>query len=145
MLTRREFLGHAVEVTVGLVLVPFTITSCSSSSSESEVVRTTSPTEPGCDGAGATSSVAEGHAHSLCVPAATLSGPPPEGVTLATTTSLDHQHEVKLTQAQLETIAAGGSVSVVTSVTNGHTHGFSIRRASQPSTSPTVPGPGFPY
>jgi hypothetical protein len=140
MLTRREFLSHAVEATVGFVVAPFAIGACSSSSSDDgSLVRTTSPTEPACDGAAASSTVSDSHVHTVCVPLSNLSAPPPEGVRLATSTTLDHRHDVTLTVADLVTVAAGGTATVVTTVVNGHTHGFTVRRATRPTSTGSGP------
>lgn len=121
------------------MLVPFTIGACSSSSNDGNVVASTSPTEPACDGAAASSTVEDSHVHTVCVPASNLASPPAEGVRLATSTSLDHQHGISLSAAELSAIAGGGTATVVTTVVNGHTHGFAIRRETRPA--PAGPGP----
>jgi hypothetical protein len=63
------------------------------------------------------------HAHILYVPLQLMSAPPRKGVTLSTTRMFLHSHEVALTEAQLITVAGGGTVQVKD--TDG-THTFSI-------------------
>ncbi len=108
MLNRREFLSRA---TVSLLLVP--VAACSSSNGST----------PSCDGLDATSSVALGHTHTVCVLQTDLTSPPSAGVTY-TTSGPDPTHMVSLTAAQLAMIQAGQTVTVTTSVANNHTHQF---------------------
>jgi len=61
------------------------------------------------------------HSHILYVPLQLFRVPPQQGVTLSTTWAFLHFHDVALTQAQLVTIARGGTVRV-----SGGTHTFSI-------------------
>ena len=63
------------------------------------------------------------HTHLLYVPLQFFRAPPREGVTLSTTWTFLHSHEVALTQAQLVTVARGGSVQVKDSA---GAHTFSI-------------------
>lgn len=129
MLTRREFLSTA---TVTLLLVPI---ACSSNNGSYGTGSSTNPTEP-CDGAGATSSVTQGHTHMICVPASDLSSPPAAGAQYTTTSANGHTHTVSLTQDQLTSIARGETVNVTTSSTNGHTHAFSVARTGGGQSSP---------
>lgn len=116
MQTRREFLAGA---TVTLILVPVAAACASSSGGGGG---------GGCDGLDATSSVAQGHTHTLCVPRTDLTSPPAGGMTY-TTSGPDPTHTVTLTQAQLEAIESGQTVQVTTSVANGHTHDFVLQNA----------------
>lgn len=120
MLSRRDFL-------VTLVFTPL-IPACASSDSG-----ITAPA-PACDGAGETSTVSQEHAHTLCVPAAALAGPDPSGATLATSTTNGHVHDVTFTQAQLVSIAQGGSVVVATSPGPGHFHEFTVQSSTSTPT-----------
>ena len=61
------------------------------------------------------------HSHILYVPLQLFRAPPPQGVTLSTTWTFLHFHEVALTQAQLVTVARGGTVQV-----EAGAHTFSI-------------------
>ena len=63
------------------------------------------------------------HSHLLYVPRRLFSAPPREGVTLSTTRTFLHTHQVALTQTQLVSVARGGTVRVKDS---GGTHAFSI-------------------
>ena len=63
------------------------------------------------------------HSHVLYVPLQLFRAPPRQGVTLSTTWTFLHAHEVALTRAQLVTVARGGMVQVNDS---GGAHTFSI-------------------
>jgi hypothetical protein len=63
------------------------------------------------------------HSHILYVPLQLFRAPPRQGVTLSTTRKFLHSHEVALTQAQLITVARGGTVEVTDSI---EAHTFSI-------------------
>ena len=63
------------------------------------------------------------HSHLLCVPLQLFRAPPRQGVTLSTTWKFFHSHKVALTQAQLVTVARGGTVEVEDSI---GAHTFSI-------------------
>lgn len=123
MESRREFLRHA---TVTLLLVPLGAAACSGDNGTSASAVTGTSDAGGCDGVGATSTVVAGHAHTVCVTAAALSSPPAGGMTFTTSLSVDHQHTVSLTQAQLRILAAGGEVTVETSVVLSHSHEFML-------------------
>jgi hypothetical protein len=146
MLNRREFLSLGTGGVVTLVLTRV-IVGCGSSSSDNTSTTSTNPTIPGCDGAGETSTVTQGHTHDLCVPASDLSSPPAGGATYTTSISVGHDHNVTLTQAQLTTVSQGGAVTVTTSTVTGHTHDFSVQKAAQqvtPAPQPTT-GTGGGY
>ncbi|HEY1691637.1 MAG TPA: hypothetical protein VGG39_05730 [Polyangiaceae bacterium] len=117
MQTRREFLSHVATVT--LFLVPLAEAACSSSSGNGS-------SSGSCDGLDPTSTVALGHTHTVCVPSADLSNPPSGGATY-TTSGPDPTHTITLTQAQLQSIQSGQSVTVTTSVANNHTHDFTLQ------------------
>ena len=125
MLTRRELLGR---VTTTLLLSP-TLSSCSSDSGS------TPDAAPACNGVSTTSTVDAAHTHTLCVLTSDLTAPPAAGVTYHTSVDGNHDHTVTLSQAQLQTIETGGSVTVTSSNTvdpytgNPHTHGFTIMMA----------------
>jgi hypothetical protein len=63
------------------------------------------------------------HSHLLYVPLQLFRAPRREGVTLSTTRTFFHSHEVALTQAQLVTVARGGTARVKDSL---GVHTFSI-------------------
>jgi hypothetical protein len=82
-----------------------------------------------CDGAGSTSSVFGDHRHFLCVPLADLTTPPAGGKTYDSTASEGHIHQVTLSAADFPSINAGQTVTVTSTVADGHTHTFALRRA----------------
>src|SRR5882724_2984249 len=90
MVTRREVMSEAGYV--ALLLVPVVV-GCGSSSSASN----------GCDGLGSTSSVVQGHSHTVCIPSADLMTPPQGGATY-TTSGPDPTHTITLSAAQLSAI-----------------------------------------
>jgi hypothetical protein len=117
MESRRDFLKRAQ---VTLLLVPIAGlagVACGNSSGGSS---------SGCDGPDPTSSVTNGHTHTVCVESTDLTTPPANGVTFTTSVTEDHTHTVSLTQTQLQTIAMGQEVTVPTSVNAGHMHTFMI-------------------
>lgn len=115
MQSRREFLSAA---SVTLLMIP--LVACGSSSDGSTGTGQNSGL-PGCDGAGATSSVANNHTHTVCVPTADLTNPPAAGGSYETSTDLGHSHTVTLTQAQLQQIESGQSVTITsTGVSPNH-------------------------
>jgi hypothetical protein len=95
------------------------VAGCSSSSSGDENAAS-------CDGAGARTSTDSGHFHDLCIPAADLNDPP-AGATYQSTVVSGHTHSVELDESELASLAAGGSVSVTTSVDDGHVHTVTLR------------------
>lgn len=66
------------------------------------------------------------HSHLLYVPLKLFQDPPPKGVTLSTTRTYLHSHDVALTREQLVTVARGGALRVRD--TSG-THEFAIELA----------------
>jgi hypothetical protein len=145
MLNRREFLTTAAGGFVTLLLTPV-ISACGSEST-SGTSSTTNSTTPGCDGAGETSTVSQGHTHSLCVPASDLDSPSASGATYLTSITEGHQHMVTLTQAWLMAVAGGAKVTVTTSTMDGHTHDFNVQRVAPtvtlPPSNPPVKGPHY--
>lgn len=51
------------------------------------------------------------HVHDLLIPYAVLDAPPPQGITLTSTQSMLHQHNIALTQNELATVKQGGTVT----------------------------------
>ena len=71
------------------------------------------------------STVVNGHSHTVNVPASDQLHP--ADTTYTSSTSLSHAHMVTLTAAQLAAIASGGSVTVTSTVTGNHQHGFTFQ------------------
>jgi hypothetical protein len=114
---RRVFLieaGKAFPVVIGAI---YLIGCHSSSTSPSAVADVTS-----------TSTNVNNHIHTVNVPASDQMHPADTAYTSSNSSS--HTHMVTLTAAQLSSIAAGGSVTVtstVSSVTGNHTHDFTFQ------------------
>jgi hypothetical protein len=117
-MTRRELLSKS---TVLLLLVPVACSSSNATTIPSNLDAST------CNGVFELSTVTNNHTHTLCVPFTDLSAPPTAGVTYTTSTDDGHNHTVVLTQAQLQTIAGGSSVTVTTSTP--FPHDFTIKKA----------------
>jgi hypothetical protein len=119
MLNRREFVSGT---TIAFLLVP--LAACSSGGGA------TPGSASDCSGLSATSSVALGHTHTVCVLETDLTSRPAAGVTY--TTSLpDPMHTIFLTAAQLSMINGGQSVTVTTSTNGNHNHQFVLIRMDQ--------------
>ncbi|SRR5258706_10268580 len=118
-LTRRDLLASS---TVLLLFIPVAsaMTACGSSD-------TPSGNGNGCDGVFSTSSVTNSHTHTVCVASSDLSSPQASGATYTTSTDLNHNHTVQLTQAQLQSINGGASVTVRSS--EPAAHDFVIKKA----------------
>ncbi len=125
MLTRRRFLhGSLCTVGAGASLLFFP-SACGSSGTTSTM---TDPNEPACTVA--TSTVDAGHSHEICVAANDLDAPPAQGAIYTTSHDAGHTHEVALSAAHLEAIRTGETAVVQSSVADGHSHSFSIRRGA---------------
>jgi hypothetical protein len=84
-----------------------------------------------------TSSVDDGHTHTVCVPSTDLANPPSAGATYTTSPPESGGmvisgalHTVTLTAAQLSMIEGGQSLTVTTSTDGGHNHQFVLTMAS---------------
>ncbi len=75
-----------------------------------------------------TSTNVNGHTHTLIVQAEELNDTPASGVSRDTSEALGHTHNVELSELELDEIAAGGTVTVTTSVEDGHSHTFEFSR-----------------
>jgi hypothetical protein len=116
-MNRREFLSRSM-TTLLIIPVAGGIAACGSDSP--------SPS-PTCDGVLTTSTVTEGHTHTLCVPTGDLTNPPSAGQTYTTSMNAAHTHTVTLTQQQLQMINTGGTVTVTSS--SPASHDFMIHKA----------------
>jgi hypothetical protein len=76
-----------------------------------------------------TSSSVSGHEHQVTLEVALFASPPTSGVTRETTVADGHTHMVTLTMDELQTIAAGGTVSKDTTITQSHLHTFVFMNA----------------
>jgi hypothetical protein len=147
MQNRRQFLCTAIKgatgATVTLLLTP--LLGCKSENETTTPTpapaTTVNPTTPACDGAGATSTYVLNHSHTVCVPLADINAPPAAGMTYTTSSAssdlvTSHNHQVSLTQAQLMSLAAGQTIVMTTSVSQSHTHDFSLVENGPSTTAP---------
>jgi Putative Ig domain len=75
-----------------------------------------------------TSSISQGHTHQVTISGADIDNPPSANKTINTTTSSYHYHTITLTPQDYQTLKDGGEVTVTTSLVNGHTHTFAIKK-----------------
>jgi len=154
MQSRRQFLCTAIQniggASMTLLLAP--LIGCNDDDGLTVVpgpAVTTNPTEPGCDGAGAASTVTLDHNHTVCVPLADIAAPPAAGRSYPTSpASTDgHVHQVVLTQAQLIQLGANQTIVVTTTIIEAHTHDFSLveNGPSAPAPAPAPTPPPGPY
>ena len=116
MISRRQFVGD----TMVFVLIPV-VTGCGEEDDGHDGVD--------CDGAGATSSVDDGHSHTVCVAASDLMSPPSGGTRYTTSSDSGHTHEIELSSSQLTEIAGGGDVTITTSIVQAHSHTFLLKES----------------
>jgi hypothetical protein len=104
-------------------------------------VTSTSPTLA-CDGAGAESSITDGHTHAVCIPGSDIASvrAGSTGGAYTTTVTDGHSHGLVLDPPELETLHDGPTVTATTSVAQDHTHTFVLQRAT-PSTLPSAHPP----
>lgn len=88
-----------------------------------------------CDGAGAQSSVDQGHSHTVCVASSDLMNPPSSGARYTTSSAGGHTHEIELSAEQLTAIAGGSDVTVMTTVVDAHSHTFMLSMSSDSGSS----------
>jgi hypothetical protein len=74
-----------------------------------------------------TSSVDDGHRHTVTIERASLTDSPPAGVQRVTSSDTGHNHVVVLTEADLDTINAGQTVTRQSTEDDGHSHTFVFR------------------
>ena len=74
------------------------------------------------------SSVVNAHTHGFTLQVSEIDNPPPTGVNRDSALGAGHTHLVTLSAAELDTIAAGGTVTKETGDTFGHTHIFTFMR-----------------
>jgi hypothetical protein len=82
----------------------------------------TGTTRDDCNGTGADTNTVDNHAHFVCVPNSDLDNPPAAGAMYATSTSDGHSHAVTFTFDELQSLAQGQTIDVMTSLEDGHQH-----------------------
>jgi len=126
---RREFLQRSGMVLVGVAASRF-LTACGSDRRGTDVLATNLSVFS------VTSSVDQGHQHTINIIRTDLSAPPAAGVVYTTSIPLaayidDHTHTVSITSQQLTEINNGLTVTITSSPTTtatlpAHTHNFGI-------------------
>ena len=81
-----------------------------------------------------TSTVTLAHSHQVTISGTDIDNPPSANKTINTTEYGTagyggHYHTITLTPQDYQTIKDGGTVIVTTSVVNGHTHDFTIKKS----------------
>jgi hypothetical protein len=71
-----------------------------------------------------TSSIVEGHIHTIVLPNADLEAPPAAGVTYTSSSDLSHIHTVTITYQQLITVRDGGQVIITSSTSTDPSTGY---------------------
>jgi hypothetical protein len=132
MLTRRQLLTRGTTLLVLTPILGPVLAACSSddtSSSASAGGGADASSGGSCAGTDSTSTVSEGHTHTVCVLTTDLSNPPANGMTYTSSDVDGHTHNIMLTMAQLASINSGTQVTVTsTAAADGHTHDWSIAK-----------------
>jgi hypothetical protein len=108
---RRSFLW-------GLLVAPATALAGLSALLQACAGDSETPATAPCDGEVATMDL---HIHPTCLSQAVQMSPQPNNILSMEAGSTGHTHTVTLTDAQVNTVVAGGMVTVTSSM-NGHTH-----------------------
>ena len=74
-----------------------------------------------------TSSTDAGHNHTYQIMMSELSNPPTDGINRQTSVAAGHTHAVAITQAELQSIQSGQTVTKVSTTSSGHSHTFQFR------------------
>jgi len=83
------------------------------------------------------SSFAEAHFHTFSIDMSDFSAPPANGVSGPTSTADGHSHTVSVPAAMLANVAVGGTVTVNTSVVTDHQHVLTLVKVSSTGSSDT--------
>ena len=75
-----------------------------------------------------TSSTDSGHSHTYQIMMSELSNPSTAGISRETSLVSGHTHVVALTQAELQSIQNGQTVTKTSTASSGHTHTFQFRK-----------------
>jgi len=74
------------------------------------------------------SSTDSGHNHTYQIMMSELTNPPTAGVNRQTSLASGHTHVVAITQAELQSIQNGQTVTKTSTTSAGHTHTFQFRK-----------------
>jgi len=86
------------------------------------------PTTPSNDSHTFSSSTDQGHNHMVTISKTDVENPPSAGISLQTSESGGHVHTLAMTQAELQSVKNGNTVTVTASNSSGHTHTFDISK-----------------
>ena len=75
-----------------------------------------------------TSSTDAGHNHTYQIMMSELSNPPAAGINRQTSLASGHTHAVAITQAELQSIQSGQTVTKVSTTSSGHSHTFQFSK-----------------
>ena len=116
-MTRKEFLKFSIAgIAAGGALSLFP--SCSG---------TTEPQPPSAGGT-FTGSTSQGHTHSVTLQRTEVENPPADGISRQTTTNSGHTHTFAITQAELQAVNSGSTVTVTDSTVEAHSHSYQIQK-----------------
>jgi len=117
---RQEFLKSVLIYSLGGVLF-FRETACKGSTTPSSSGSST-------DSKSFTSSVDQGHSHTVSLSKTEVQSPPAAGISRQTSSSSGHTHTFAMSQDQLSSVNSGGTVVITTSTDSGHSHTFTIQK-----------------
>jgi hypothetical protein len=118
-ITRKQFLQAGAAT-----LVVTSLGACASDDGDSEDGADSGDDGGGDCSGGATANIATNHGHDMAVAAGDITAA--AAMDYDITGTADHSHTVSLTAADMDTLAAGESVSVTSSSDAGHTHQVTI-------------------
>ena len=75
-----------------------------------------------------TSSSEQSHTHVVTLFRSDIESPPASGISMETSISAGHFHQMTMTQQELIAVNNGTTVSIVTTVDSGHSHAFQIMK-----------------
>ncbi len=118
-MNRREFI---IQMGTALIAVPIALSleSCGNDNGGDVALPAT--------GFDVISTTEVGHNHSVRILNSDLASPLAGGVVYTSSLSLGHSHTITLTQQQLMDINNGIIVTVISSLNDGHTHGWTIQK-----------------
>lgn len=119
-MTRKDFLITALGGFLGAFLFG-SLSDCTSNSTTPEV-----PEDPNQNTFTSTSN--SGHTHTVTITRTQVENPPAEGINLTTSSSGAHTHTFSMSQAQLQSVNNGDQVTITDSLSDGHTHEYTIQK-----------------
>jgi len=142
---RRRFLIDSGRV---MLVLPagWALVSCTSNDNDRDNLPSTTPptTTVSAGTLTYTSNVVNAHTHTFSILMTEVTSPPAAGISHSTGPAATdgHVHVVTLTQAQLASIGANGTVTMDTTVVENHSHTFTFSLAAAGVSSVSVTGTG---